>query len=114
MGQRERMEQLIQEIRRGALTLSVLSQLKRPEYGYSLLRLLSEKGLEMDQNTLYPLLRRLESQGLLESQWEIQGSRPRRYYLLSATGREVLDELKEQWHHLVRTVDALLLEAEEG
>ena len=65
------------ELRRGVIVLAVLSQLDQEQYGYSLLKLLSEKGLEVDQGTLYPLLRRLESQGLLSSDWNTEGSRPR-------------------------------------
>ena len=69
---------LLLELRRGTLTISVLSQMKEPKYGYALVQSLEEKGIAMDPNTLYPLLRRLEGQGLLESQWETGGAKPRK------------------------------------
>ncbi len=101
-------QNLVSELRRGTLVLSVLSQLHEPEYGYSLSQLLAEKGVEIDQNTLYPLLRRLEEQGLLESTWSVEGPRPRRYYVLSEAGRETLQGLKQEWYDLSNAVNHLL------
>jgi DNA-binding PadR family transcriptional regulator len=101
-------EGLIQELRRGTLVLCVLSQLKKPQYGYSLVQCLGEKGLVIEQNTLYPLLRRLEKQGLLESDWEVTGTRPRRYYELSKKGHEMLVCLTEEWNKLAGVVSNLL------
>ena len=75
------------ELRRGMIVLAVLSQLEEEQYGYSLLKLLSDQGLDVDQGTLYPLLRRLESQGLLESVWKLEEARPRRYYVISPDGK---------------------------
>lgn len=99
---------LILELRRGTLILSVLSRLDQPKYGYSLVQELSEKGIEIDAGTLYPLLRRLEKQGLLESSWELADSRPRRYYFLSETGRQVYDRLREEWRKLVFSIENLM------
>lgn len=99
---------LTSELRRGTLVLCVLSQLGEKQYGYSLLQRLSENGVEVDQNTLYPLLRRLEDQGLLESEWSLEGSRPRRYYVLSEEGRKTLRALKREWYALGTAVARLL------
>jgi len=101
---------LVLELRRGTLVLSVLSQLEQPQYGYSLMECLAGKGLEIDQGTLYPLLRRLESQGLLDSQWSVAESRPRRYYVLNADGRSVLAVMAAEWQQLVQVMQRLLQE----
>lgn len=99
---------LIQELRRGVIVLAVLSQLQEEQYGYSIMKLLSERGLDVDQGTLYPLLRRLESQGLLESRWRIEEARPRRYYVISPEGRRALPKLHEEWSKMVTTIEPLL------
>lgn len=96
------------ELRRGALVVAVLSQLHTEQYGYSLKKALSERGLDIEEGTLYPLLRRLETQGLLDSNWRIQDGRPRRYYMLNAHGEKVLQELTLNWRTLVRAMDRLL------
>jgi len=96
------------ELRRGALVLAVLSQLKTMEYGYSLRQALAERGLSIEEGTLYPLLRRLESQGLLDSEWRIENSSPRRYYRLNATGKKVLAELTAIWKNLAGTISHFL------
>jgi PadR family transcriptional regulator PadR len=101
-------QNLISELRRGTLVLTVLSQLDEKQYGYSLVQLLAEKGVEIDQSTLYPLLRRLEDQGLLESEWSVEGPRPRRYYVLSETGKETLQQLEQEWCALSDALDHLL------
>ena len=98
----------INELRRGMIVLAVLSQLDEEQYGYSLLKKLSEQELEIDQGTLYPLLRRLESQGLLKSNWNVEGSRPRRYYVISPEGQEILPLLKEEWNNIVSMMDRML------
>ena len=111
MDTKERTEahmKLTQELRRGVLVLAVLSQLEQNKYGYALMGDLSERGLEIDQGTLYPLLRRLESQGLLQSEWNVEGSRPRRYYVLSAEGTRLLDLLKTEWRNLTNMMEGLL------
>ena len=99
---------LSQELRRGVLVLAVLSQLKEPKYGYALIDRLGEQGIEIEQGTLYPLLRRLESQDLLESEWNVEGSRPRRYYVLSAEGERLLKALKVEWGELIEVMEVLL------
>jgi PadR family transcriptional regulator PadR len=88
------------ELRRGSLTLAVLSQLKREHYGYSLRKALAELGLDIEESTLYPLLRRLESQGLLLSEWREEDKRNKRFYRLSASGQEMLIALLTQWQQL--------------
>ena len=101
MDDNEMLKNTVLELRRGVIVLAVLSQLAEEQYGYSLMKQLSDKGLEVDQGTLYPLLRRLESQGLLQSDWRVEEDRPRRYYVLSAQGREILPQLQEEWAGLV-------------
>lgn len=88
---------LTTELRRGTLTLAVLSQLRTPQYGYSLVQLLEKSGIPIDQSTLYPLLRRLEKQELVTSSWDTGESRPRKYYVLSEYGLEVFLQLKTEW-----------------
>jgi PadR family transcriptional regulator PadR len=103
-------ENLALEIRRGALVLAVLSQLRQEQYGYSLKQSLSKRGLEINEGTLYPLLRRLEKQGLLKSNWQvIDDARPRRYYRLSATGETILCHLTAEWDALVGVMANLLV-----
>jgi PadR family transcriptional regulator len=101
-------ESLLLELRRGAIVLAVLSQLREEEYGYSLKKLLAERGLDVDEGTLYPLLRRLEAQGLLRSRWRMEDSRPRRYYRLSVQGEKLARDLRGEWKALARAVDRLL------
>ena len=101
-------DKLTQELRRGSLVLATLSQLDEPKYGYSLIEDLSKRGLEIEQGTLYPLLRRLEEQGLLESEWNVAGSRPRRYYIISPDGRMMFEKLKTEWGQLSAVMDKLL------
>ncbi len=101
-------KKIINELRRGIIVLAVLSQLDEEQYGYSLLKKLSEQGLELDQGTLYPLLRRLESQGLLESNWNVEGSRPRRYYVISPEGQKLLPKLKEEWNKNISMMEKML------
>jgi PadR family transcriptional regulator, regulatory protein PadR len=104
----ELLENTILELRRGVIVLAVLSQLGEEQYGYSLLKLLSDQGLVVDQGTLYPLLRRLESQGLLHSVWKLEEARPRRYYVISQTGKELLPRLKEEWNRIVAMLGGML------
>ncbi|MEK4029269.1 MULTISPECIES: PadR family transcriptional regulator [Bacillaceae] len=88
---------LTTELRRGTLTLAVLSQLRTPQYGYSLVQLLEQSGVTIDQSTLYPLLRRLEKQELVSSSWDTSESRPRKYYVLSEYGLDIFLQLKREW-----------------
>ena len=104
----EQTQNLVQELRRGVIVLAVLSQLDQEQYGYSLIKLLEDLGMQIDQGTLYPLLRRLEEQGLLASDWRVDTSRPRRYYILSEFGENVLDNMTTEWNRIKKTVDNLL------
>jgi PadR family transcriptional regulator PadR len=104
----ESIENLNLELRRGVIVLAVLNQLGEQQYGYSLIKRLAESGLEIDQGTLYPLLRRLESQGLLKSDWRIEADRLRRYYVLSDEGQALLPQLKEEWTSIVSMMDKML------
>jgi len=101
-------EKLAQELRRGVLVLAALSQLAEAKYGYSLINELAEQGLSIDQGTLYPLLRRLEADGLLQSEWNTEGSRPRRYYLISPAGAVLLQALSDEWRGLAAVLNKLL------
>lgn len=102
-------EKLLLELRRGVLMLAVLSQLQDEQYGYSLKQSLDEQGMEINEGTLYPLLRRLESQGLLESDWlVVDDARPRRYYKMSEEGEMVYANLTQEWHALVVVMNHLL------
>ncbi len=101
-------QNLVQELRRGVIILAVLSQLHEEQYGYSLMKRLEEQGMQVDQGTLYPLLRRLEEQELLMSTWRVETSRPRRYYSLSEFGKKVLQEMTNEWSRIKNTVDELL------
>lgn len=100
------------ELRRGVVVLAVLSQMARPQYGYSLVQSLAEEGLDIEEGTLYPLLRRLEKQGLLESEWEVGETRPRKYYQISKQGRKVLDTLTGDWFETVDVMQNLLTNGE--
>jgi PadR family transcriptional regulator PadR len=104
----ESFENVILELRRGVIVLAVLSCLGKEQYGYSLFNGLKEQGLDIDQGTLYPLLRRLESQGLLQSNWRIQADRPRRYYVLSDEGMALLPRLEEEWNRIVSMMKRML------
>lgn len=99
------------ELRRGVVVLATLSQLRAPRYGYELRQALAEKGMPIEEGTLYPLLRRLEAQGLLTSEWRLEEGPPRRYYSLDAEGRRLFAKLTESWLKLNDAM-ARLLEGE--
>ena len=99
---------LVVDLRRGTMTLAVLSSLSQAKYGYSLLQDMEDRGIHIEANTLYPLLRRLEAQGLLESQWDTGESRPRKYYTLSVRGEILLIQLRDEWRHMVAEMEAFL------
>lgn len=101
---------LISELRRGTLILSVLSLLNKPRYGYSLVQALEERGVTIDPNTLYPLLRRLEKQGLLLSEWEMGETKPRKYYHRTEFGNVVYEQLTSQWINMSENLNQLLKE----
>jgi len=101
-------ENLRLELRRGCLTLAVLAQLKQEHYGYTLRKELAEHGLEIDESTLYPLLRRLETQGLLTSQWREEEKRNKRFYRLSLEGEQILSRLLAEWNSINTSVLRIL------
>ena len=104
----EQIQQLRLELRRGVVVLAVLSQMDTARYGYQLIQRLAEVGMDIEEGTLYPLLRRLEKQGLLESEWDTAETRPRKYYRLSAAGREVLEILSAEWAETVKVMHGML------
>jgi len=108
MANTESLENVVLELRRGVIVLAALSQLGTAEYGYSLLKKLADLGLDVDQGTLYPLLRRLEAQGLLESVWKLEEARPRRYYVISTEGKKLLPKMKKEWAGIVSVMDKML------
>lgn len=112
MGHNDIVASMVMELRRGTLVMLTLSQLREPAYGYALVKSLADYGIPVEANTLYPLMRRLESQGLLASTWDNSGPKPRKYYQTTPEGRTVLCEVETQWRALCGGVDALL-DAEE-
>ena len=104
----ELFENLRLELRRGCLVVAVLTQLRTELYGYALRKALEDHGLAIDENTLYPLLRRLESQGLLVSQWREEEKRNKRFYRLSPIGEEVLASLLEEWQRMNSALENIL------
>ena len=99
---------LMQELRRGTLIIVVLSQLKKEEYGYNLITKLKENGITVETNTLYPLLRRLENQGLLKSEWNTKEDKPRKYYLITEYGKEVLKKSINHWKKFSYSVNKII------
>lgn len=96
------------ELRRGTLILCVLAKLAEPTYGYNLIAELADTGIAIEANTLYPLLRRLESQGLLTSSWNTDGTKPRKYYNTTDLGKDVLAELILHWQDTVKDLNRIL------
>ncbi|THD64657.1 helix-turn-helix transcriptional regulator [Phenylobacterium sp.] len=101
-------ESLRMELRRGSLTLGVLARLREERYGYTLRQALAADGLEMEESTLYPLLRRLETQGLLVSEWREEEKRKKRFYKLSAEGEAMLLRLLDEWRRISRSLDKII------
>jgi PadR family transcriptional regulator PadR len=101
-------ENLRLELRRGCLTLAVLAQLRQERYGYTLRKALAERGLEIDESTLYPLLRRLEAQGLLASEWREEEKRNKRFYRLSSDGEQIFDQLLKEWQAINTSINSIL------
>ena len=99
------------ELRRGCLIVAVLAQLRSERYGYTLRKALADDGLAIDEGTLYPLLRRLETQGLLVSQWREQDKRNKRFYRLSPAGGLILGQLLEEWQKINTSLEKILQEA---
>jgi PadR family transcriptional regulator PadR len=101
-------ENLRLELRRGCVVLAVLASLRTEQYGYTLRKALADLGMDIDEGTLYPLLRRLESQGLLVSEWREEDKRNKRFYRLSPDGKQVLKELLTEWHQLNASVQQIV------
>lgn len=101
-------EQLRLELRRGCLTMAVLGQLRTEQYGYTLRQTLAGLGLAIDEGTLYPLLRRLETQGLLVSEWREQDKRNKRFYRLSPDGKQILKQLFAEWGSINKALNQIL------
>ena len=101
-------ENLRMELRRGCLTLAVLAELRNEYYGYTLRKALADRGLEIDESTLYPLLRRLEAQGLLTSEWREEDKRNKRFYRLSGDGYQIFRQLFAEWQAINAAVNATI------
>ena len=99
------------ELRRGCLVLAVLAELRTEQYGYTLRKALSDQGLEIDEGTVYPLLRRLESQGLLVSEWREEDKRKKRFYRISREGKLVLKQLLVEWQNIGSSLESVLKES---
>lgn len=108
MGEQDAFSKLELELRRGVVVLATLSQLRTPRYGYALRQALADKGMPIEEGTLYPLLRRLEGQGVLASEWRIQEGPPRRYYALNAEGTALLERLAAAWRGMNDAMTRLL------
>lgn len=104
----ELLEKMRQELRRGVIILAVLGQLRQEHYGYSLRKSLEDKGLPMDEGTLYPLIRRLQKQGVLDSEWRVESNRKKRFYQLNDQGRTILDALSEEWRTMNDTIHRIV------
>jgi len=107
MSEHEQIQNFITELRRGSLTLAVLGHLRKPYYGYVLLQAMQDNHIDIEANTLYPLLRRLESQGLLVSDWDTSESRPRKYYSISEKGKMVSEELIAEWKKMHSNIESI-------
>ena len=107
MSETEAIETHLQELRRGTVVLACLRLLAEPGYGYGLLEELQRRGLDTDANTLYPLLRRLEKQGHLTSEWNTDESRPRKFYRTSAAGARLATALTDDFRAIAAAIDAL-------
>jgi PadR family transcriptional regulator PadR len=108
------LENLRLELRRGCLVLAVLAELRTEQYGYTLRKGLADSGLDVDEGTLYPLLRRLESQGLLASEWREEEKRNKRFYKISRDGKLVLKQLLAEWHGIGKSLEEILKESNHG
>ena len=105
---------LAQELRRGVLQIAALALMRRPTYGYRLLKELDARGLPTEEGTLYPILRRLEKQGLIGGEWNTDGSRPRKYYHITEEGEETLATLLDTWKSIHGALAELALEESRG
>jgi PadR family transcriptional regulator PadR len=112
--QSEVFENLRLELRRGSLIIAVLATLRSEQYGYTLRKILAEHGMDIDEGTLYPLLRRLETQGLLTSQWREEDNRKKRFYRLSPEGKLILKQLLAEWQGIDSSLNEILKEKGHG
>jgi DNA-binding PadR family transcriptional regulator len=110
MANKDLLDNMIMELKRGTQIMIVLDALKDMQYGYSLLQVLNEKKVNIEAGTLYPLLRRLDKQGLLDSIWDTTESRPRKYYKLNEQGTEILKDLTSAWLDMVKEVNQIIEE----
>lgn len=110
MATKQTLESMITELRRGTQIIMVLDALKTSQYGYSLLQQLEKRGVSIEAGTLYPLLRRLDAQGVIESSWDTTESRPRKYYQLNDTGIDTFKKLKQAWLDIVKEMDQIFTE----
>jgi len=101
-------ENLRLELRRGSLVVAVLAALRKEQYGHTLRKTLEEQGMEIDEGTLYPLLRRLEAQGLLASEWREEEKRNKRFYRLSTEGKAILKQLLAEWESINESLKGLV------
>ena len=98
----------VAELRRGVTNLVVLKQCQQPTYGYQLVKNLADRGIPLEANTVYPLLRRLEDQSLLRSEWDTSTDKPRKYYQITENGRQLLVQLISYWHESVKNIESIL------
>jgi PadR family transcriptional regulator PadR len=103
-------ENLRLELRRGSLVLAVLAALRTEQYGYTLRKALAAHDMTIDEGTLYPLLRRLESQGLLVSEWREEDKRSKRFYRLSSSGKLILKQLRAEWQSIDSSLNEIVQE----
>lgn len=110
----DQFENLRLELRRGCLVLAVLVALRSERYGYTLRKALADQGMEIDEGTLYPLLRRLETQGLLASEWREEEKRKKRFYRLSPDGEKTLEQLLVEWKSIDLSLQEIIKESNHG
>ena len=96
------------ELRRGVTNMVVLKQCQQPSYGYQLVKELADSGIPLEANTVYPLLRRLEDQALLRSDWDTSTEKPRKYYQITETGRQLLAQITSYWRDSVKNIETIL------
>jgi len=108
------LDSFLVELRRGSLILAVLGSLSQPHYGYSLLQTMKDHNIEIEANTLYPLLRRLDKQGLLNSEWDTNESRPRKYYTISEQGKILFEKLLIEWEKMQDSIASICKESRDN
>lgn len=102
------MERLLPEMRRGVMQIAILTLLREKCYGYSLCKSLAERGFPIEEGTLYPILRRMEDQEIIHSTWNTEGPRPRKYYLITRAGNELLKKLELEWEEISKSLEKIL------